>query len=655
MKYLISTRAAMPAFRRAFCAVLPALLVSMSAGAQQLKLGNNPTRFDSSAALEIESQKLTLLLPRINDTGKIVKTVKDGSLIYFTNLPAAGVNQGLYVRSSGTWNRLSPATGTAWIVPGNSGTNGSTNFLGTTDNHPLLIKTNNLTRLFVDSTTGYTGFRTLTPAATLHNAGSTLLGVKALTNFATDAMLGTALNTVDSFTVFSIPQTTAGTVVSLPEPTDTTAGRIALLLNTGSAIFWAGSNAVNSGTAVSFVWTGTAWVANSDATTGFTVPYDYLATSSLGIMQGAAINLSAANNIAIGLNALKTNTTGTNNIAIGTGALQIATTPTKGIAIGTGAMGNSIDGDQNIAIGEGALANTSVTYGVAIGRSALAANTTGFNNVGIGASALATNETGGGNTAIGYLAMYLTGAAANDNTAMGYLAATQLTGSNNTALGASALRSIVGGSNNTAIGYSAGFTDNIDASGASVSNSTAIGAFAQITNSNTIILGSANPSYATNVGVGLYNPSYKMHVNGGVTGGTYTATSDGRLKKELRPLQQALDKIKRLRGITFNWNQEAARRLGLNTDSLNHYGFIAQEVEKILPGVVYTGSDSFHVKSIAYADIVPVLTAAVQEKQLLMDTLQKENDVIQQQLQLLQQQLDTMEKQIKAKPSRASK
>jgi hypothetical protein len=251
--------------------------------------------------------------------------------------------------------------------------------------------------------------------------------------------------------------------------------------------------------------------------------------------------------------------------------------------------------------------------------------------------------------------MYLTGAAANDNTAMGYLAATQLTGSNNTAFGASALRSIVSGSNNTAIGYSAGFTDNIDASGASVSNSTAIGAFAQITNSNTIILGSANPSYATNVGVGLYNPSYKMHVNGGVTGGTYTATSDGRLKKELRPLQQALDKIKRLRGITFNWNQEAARRLGLNTDSLNHYGFIAQEVEKILPGVVYTGSDSFHVKSIAYADIVPVLTAAVQEKQLLMDTLQKENDVIQQQLQLLQLQLDTMEKQIKTKPSRASK
>jgi hypothetical protein len=229
---------------------------------------------------------------------------------------------------------------------------------------------------------------------------------------------------------------------------------------------------------------------------------------------------------------------------------------------------------------------------------------------------------------------------------MGIDAAYDITGDGNTAFGAYALRNVTSGSNNTAIGYSAGYTDGITSSAASVTNSTAIGAFAQLTTSNTIILGSANPAYATNVGIGLYNPGYKLHVNGTIGGsGAFVNASDGRLKKNVLPVQQALDKIKALRGVRFNWNQEAARQFGLHTDTRNHYGFIAQEVEKILPEVVHTGAGPFRVKTIAYTDIIPVLTAALKEQQPALDNLLQQHERMQQRLALLQQQLDTMEKQ----------
>jgi hypothetical protein len=624
------------------------LLFNTIVAKAQLKLGTNYTRIDSSAALEIESQKLTLLLPRISDTSTIVKTVKDGSLVYFTNLPAAGVNKGLYLRSNGTWNWLAPAgQQTAWSLPGNSGTSSSVHFLGTTDNRPLLFKTNNLTRLFVDSTTGNTGFRTGTPQATLHNQGSTLLGIKALGNFPVSAAIGTALNTVDSFTVFTIAQTATGKLLSLPAPTQTAAGRIAILVNTGTTSFVVSARTVYTSTAITLVWTGTAWVENADGigSGAFTVPYIYKPNSSLGIMQGAGENVTTGiNNIAVGWNALHSTTTGSNNIAIGTEALA-NTNASSNIAIGPNAMDQSTAGSNNIAIGSGTLSTTTGNWGIAIGGSALGKNTTGTFNTALGFVAMLENNTGSGNTGIGNSVMRNMGTASSNNTAMGYNASNQLAGDNNTALGTWALYNVTTGSNNTAVGYYAGYTDNITASAATVSNSTAIGAYAQITNSNTISLGSANGALATNVGIGTAAPTSKLYVNGTVAAtGAYVNASDARLKKDIRPVQDALAKMKALRGITFNWNQEAAKQIDLSIDSLNHYGFIAQEVEQVLPQVVRTATDSFHTKTVAYTDIIPVLTEAMKQGQQMVENLQQEHKALQQQLQLLQWQRDRIEK-----------
>jgi hypothetical protein len=46
---------------------------------------------------------------------------------------------------------LSYLSGSFWALTGNTGTNASNNFIGTTDNVPLIVKTNNLTRFVVRS------------------------------------------------------------------------------------------------------------------------------------------------------------------------------------------------------------------------------------------------------------------------------------------------------------------------------------------------------------------------------------------------------------------------------------------------------------------------------------------------------------------------
>jgi len=108
------------------------------------------------------------------------------------------------------------------------------------------------------------------------------------------------------------------------------------------------------------------------------------------------------------------------------------------------------------------------------------------------------------------------------------------------------------------------------------------------------------------------NLGYRLFANGTAAGlSNWNNVSDGRLKKDVTPVINGLDKIKQLNGITFNWDKTL--RPDLNLDDNNHLGLIAQDVEEILPQVVTTGDDEFGTKTIAYSDIVPVLIEAIKE------------------------------------------
>jgi hypothetical protein len=136
-----------------------------------------------------------------------------------------------------------------------------------------------------------------------------------------------------------------------------------------------------------------------------------------------------------------------------------------------------------------------------------------------------------------------------------------------------------------------------------------------------------NITGAGNVGIGTTTPSYKLHVNGSVAGvGAYVNASDTRLKKDVVGYENGIGKVMQLRPVTFNWKQDEYP--DMNLDARNHVGFIAQEVEKIVPQVVSTASDAMQTKSIAYSDLVPVLTKAIQEQQGQIEALTAQNALL---------------------------
>jgi len=90
-----------------------------------------------------------------------------------------------------------------------------------------------------------------------------------------------------------------------------------------------------------------------------------------------------------------------------------------------------------------------------------------------------------------------------------------------------------------------------------------------------------------------------------------TIPSDARLKEDVRPIEDALDIVKQLRGVSFVMKNTKKASLGL----------IAQEVQEVLPSLVYQGPDE--MLSVAYANMVGVLIEAVKELSDRVEQLEK--------------------------------
>ena len=92
-----------------------------------------------------------------------------------------------------------------------------------------------------------------------------------------------------------------------------------------------------------------------------------------------------------------------------------------------------------------------------------------------------------------------------------------------------------------------------------------------------------------------------------VAGGTVTANSDERLKTNIKTIPNALEKVLSLRGVEYD-----------RIDTGDHQiGVIAQEVEKIIPEVVYPKQPSpdYETKSVSYQNIVGLLIEAIKEQE----------------------------------------
>ena len=101
-------------------------------------------------------------------------------------------------------------------------------------------------------------------------------------------------------------------------------------------------------------------------------------------------------------------------------------------------------------------------------------------------------------------------------------------------------------------------------------------------------------------------------------------TSDARLKENVVPIANALDKLAQIRGVTFDWVQEEIERGGGEDGFFvrkHDVGVIAQEVEAVLPEVVATRDNGF--KAVKYDRIVALLIEAVKELQAEVEELKK--------------------------------
>ena len=82
-----------------------------------------------------------------------------------------------------------------------------------------------------------------------------------------------------------------------------------------------------------------------------------------------------------------------------------------------------------------------------------------------------------------------------------------------------------------------------------------------------------------------------VNVTGAVNATAFNVTSDARYKTDIRKLSEPLQTLTQLSGVSYHFNTAAFPTKAFPTQK--QYGFLAQEVEKTIPELVYTGADGF--------------------------------------------------------------
>jgi hypothetical protein len=262
-----------------------------------------------------------------------------------------------------------------------------------------------------------------------------------------------------------------------------------------------------------------------------------------------------------------------------------------------------------VAVGYAALYSnqpTSVTNGIsntAVGTQALFSNTTGNFNTAYGRNALNSNTTGNDNIANGLNALFFNN-----------------TGNNNIGIGNAALSNNVGGNNNIAIGTGSGTGSGYP----NLFNTIGIG------NDGVYQHGGSNQTIIGNFSM--------LFIGGKVNWGI---PSDARIKNTIMEDVKGLDFISRLRPVTYYISNKAITAITgtketpdfpgkYDCEKIKYSGFIAQEVEQAAKtsGYEFSGYDTpkneFGLYTIKYAEFVVPLVKAMQEQQVIIETLQKQ-------------------------------
>lgn len=162
------------------------------------------------------------------------------------------------------------------------------------------------------------------------------------------------------------------------------------------------------------------------------------------------------------------------------------------------------------------------------------------------------------------------------------------------------------------------------------------------TNNYGLYVSSGYGYFADRVGIGTTDPSYELQVagitridsylsiardpyyqqgydfvfaiDGDAVGNSWYRWSDKRLKNDIHTITNALEKVTKLRGVNFKWKD-------VNKSQKTQMGFIAQEVEEVIPEVVSKPVNNKDFYNMDYANLTALLVESVKE-------LKKQNDVL---------------------------
>jgi len=399
--------------------------------------------------------------------------------------------------------------------------------------------------------------------------------------------------------------------------------------------------------------------------------------SSVFIGENAGLHDDLTNfNTFVGYQSGKGNTVGSSNVALGYQSLMNCST-NNNVSIGSEALRNTI-GSNNVALGfQAGAANVSGSGNIFIGFQ------TGINSSSVNNKLFIDNTSSinpliygefdndivtiNGKLGLGEAPYYSLSVSSHDDLETAYfknsnpssdtkVVHAEFYGTGN--LDATAVYGQSTPTSNTNYGYGGTFVGNYMAikaeSNPGSSTGTAYGIKATSGGSDGTRYGVYGEATGGSLRYGVYGKSantsnsYGVYCAGnGVYTGTWSNSSDKKLKKNIQPLKGILEKLTELNPSSYEYKYDEFPSMNLAKG--NQFGFIAQELEEVFPELVSTVSHPINdgktthfeqYKAINYIGLIPILTQAIKEQQKVMENQDESIEDLARRIKLIENKLN---------------
>ncbi|MFT7606253.1 MAG: hypothetical protein ACI8VT_003853 [Saprospiraceae bacterium] len=154
---------------------------------------------------------------------------------------------------------------------------------------------------------------------------------------------------------------------------------------------------------------------------------------------------------------------------------------------------------------------------------------------------------------------------------------------------------------------------------------------------NTVASGSQSTAMGNNIEAANIS---ELNNSGNVRGISFISTSDARYKKGIKDLTNGLDKVLQLQGVTYQYKDEFERFEA--EKGKDQIGFIAQDVQKVLPELVSGEGTEENYLGIKYANLTVVLVEAIKGQQVMITGRGDKINELEEKLDLLSQKVDLL-------------